>query len=341
MPRSAVKSRSASAALPASRLSSRHSRSMAAPSSGSGSGSVRDMAARHGRHGAELRSARQNLRTGKGAATSGAAGADGREAGGGAGSERFCSARVRAQGAAERPGSGCFSGARTRPREGWSRGSGRARAASALQRCRPRARGGPRCGTARGRRASPCGSRGAAPRRAGQLARAARPAHPARPCAPAGISARFFRLTTRFPEARGPEARIRRKPLFGASERRTGLRRQQRARPRSVPRRLPAVAAVALGASRPAPGAPRALGSARRAFGAAAALGAAAPPELRSAMGAWRASALVPRERRGTVITESGELNVHIYLLKKIIYICSKALPSLKDKHHLVTKLKK
>lgn len=47
------------------------------------------------------------------------------------------------------------------------------------------------------------------------------------------------------------------------------------------------------------------------------------------------------RKRQVTFITESGELNIHIYLLKKIIYICSKALPSLKDKHHLVTKLKK
>lgn len=47
------------------------------------------------------------------------------------------------------------------------------------------------------------------------------------------------------------------------------------------------------------------------------------------------------RKRQVTFITESGELNIHIYLLKKIIYICSKALPSLKDKHPLVTELKK
>lgn len=100
-------------------------------------------------------------------------------------------------------------------------------------------------------------------------------------------------------------------------------------------------AVAALGAPPPPPGAPTAAGSARSAFGVGAASGAAARPEHRSAAGARRASALVPRERQGTALTESGELNVHIYLLKKIIYICSKALPSLKDKHHLVTKLKK
>lgn len=172
MPRRAVKSRSASAALPASRLSSRHSRSMAAPSSssgwgwGSGSGSARDMAARHGRHGAALRSARQNLCTGKGAATSGA---NGREAGGGAGSRLFRSARVSARRAAEPPGSGRRSGTRACPREGSPRGPGCVRAVPAAPRrsAEPPSSGAVRDGPERGTALPAASPRPSAKRRAG------------------------------------------------------------------------------------------------------------------------------------------------------------------------------